>query len=514
MFILIPGRHHLVTNFQFQYLFRFIHTGMKFEKDRQNRPLPTGEIRGIIFAVTSANHEGTRRNPIPYAMRAMAVQEFSHDLPVPVFCFPVVDVGNRPDFAAYTVKSIHHQADGIFQLSPDNCVVACSTEVGDLYRDLGYQVFGAESGQAPEKNVFNPWELIEMIADDPDWHGNPEILGAIHPASYKIIRQYNLDAKIRFLFSDPIASADGDITDTRDYSSYVRQMDENTHIKWNDVALYIKPGRIGDIGCATGSWLKFASEDPVLSESDFYGVELTRQLHDICNQRKSNGEFTNPNIWFSRKNAVSGLVFAQNSMNTIHSSSLTHEIESYGSHEELLRFIKNRFEELLPGGVWINRDVVGPEKKNRIVLMKLNAVDGLNTPEADLAACSTRQRFERFARDFRREEGYSLQYELKVVNDIEFISIRYEDASEFMLTKDYTDNWESEMHERFCFWSYNDWVTALEEAGFEVGKESRVFTNDWIAEHRFEGSVELFTPELEPIVYPPTTTILIARKPV
>ncbi|MBB6481192.1 methyltransferase domain-containing protein [Spirochaeta isovalerica] len=506
MYILIPGRHHVVTNFQFQYLYRFIHTQMEAEQDRRGRALPVSEIEGIIFAVTSANHEGTRRNPLSYAHRAMAIQEFSHDLTVPVYCYPITDIGFRSDFASYTIKSILHQADDFFDLSPENCIVACSTDVGDLYEELGYSVFGAERNVAA-----NPWELIERIAAIPHWSSDRIILDEIHPASYRILKQYNLGGRIQFLFSDPIASDDGDITDTRDYASYVRQMDENTHIKWKDVASFVQPGRIGDIGCATGSWLRHATEEPRLNESDFYGVELTRQLHDICIQRKNNGEFANPNIWFARKNAVTGLVFTPGSMNTIHSSSLTHEIESYGSHEELLRFIKNRFDELKPGGIWINRDVVGPEEKDRIVLMKLNRTD--HSGDSSLTELSTYERFFRFAMDFRKEEGYSLSWDEVPVGDEDYIKLRYEDAAEFLLTKDYTDNWESEMHERFCFWSYSQWIGALKGAGFEIDSRSKVFTNPWIAENRFKGKVELYREDHEPMDYPPTNFIAVARKP-
>ena len=508
MYILIPGRHHIVTNFQFQYLFRFIHSRLESETDRKGAPLPSGKIEGIIFAVTSANHEGTRRNPLSYAHRAMAIQEFSHDLSVPVYCFPVTDVGSRSDFASFTVKSILHQVDGNFSLSPENCIVACSTDVGNLYEAEGYQVYGAE---LTEKTT-SPWELIEMIAADENWSSRKEILDAVHPSSYRILTRYHLGKKIRFLFADPIASEDGDITDTRDYASYVRQMDENTHIKWRDVAPYVQAGRVGDIGCATGSWLKYASESPLLSESDFFGIELTRQLHDICNQRKSNGEFKNPNIWFSQKNAVTGLVFPPASMNTIHSSSLTHEIESYSSHEDLLQFIRNRYDELLPGGIWINRDVIGPEEKDRMILMDLSKNDG--SPELDgLHGLSTFDLFKQFAEDFRKEEGFKVPYKIVSKNSRDYIEVRMEEASEFLLTKDYKDNWLSEMHERFCFWSFSEWKTALEEAGFAVDSRSSVFTNPWIMENRFMGKASLYSEDLAPLSYPPTNMIIIARKP-
>ena len=146
-----------------------------------------------------------------------------------------------------------------------------------------------------------------------------------------------------------------------------------------------------------------------------------------------------------------------------------------------------------------------------MVLMKLNRVDGSGS-SSNLVDLSTHDLFLRFSKDFRREEGFSLNYEIVDRNGEEFFRLRYEEAAEFLLTKDYRDNWESEMHERFCFWSYSDWVKALKEAGFEVDGRSSVFTNPWIEENRFEGKAELFTEFGEPLEYPPTNCILIARK--
>ncbi|UII25883.1 hypothetical protein LVD15_21675 [Fulvivirga maritima] len=81
-----------------------------------------------------------------------------------------------------------------------------------------------------------------------------------------------------------------------------------------------------------------------------------------------------------------------------------------------------------------------------------------------------------------------------------------------MLTKDFTDNWYSEMHERFCFWSFKDWEAELKKAGFQLAKNSHAYTNPWITKNRFEEKVKLFTPDMQELPYPPTNALLIARK--
>lgn len=397
-----------------------------------------------------------------------------------------------------------------------------------MYEALGFRILPVElvDPETEELATTSPWELVEQIASAEDWKSNTYIFNHLHQASYLIWKQYRLAEKTKRLFMDDMIGADGDLTDTRDYNSYVRQMDEIAELKFNDTVHHIKPGRIGDIGCAVGTWIKLACEAPQLRESDFYGVEVARQLYQICLQRKENGEFSNPFVFFSQKNAVTELCFGAGSMDTIHCSSLTHEIESYGGREDLLAFIQNRFTELQPGGVWINRDVLGPENGKQQVFLWMNDSDGRNDDwekefsggnelEKYLSGLSTMGIFKRFARDFRRKEGDGIEFEWQTVNDQVYASLPLSHAMEFISKKDYRGNWESEMHEKFCFWSFSEWKDHLESSGFRILPSSRHFTNDWLVTNRFEGKTRLFTMdsgELSPLPWPDTHMIMVAEK--
>ncbi|UII25884.1 transferase [Fulvivirga maritima] len=418
MYLLFPGRHHLMSSFQFSYLQNLIESGLYQAQDVEGEVIDQQHtIEGVVFAVTSANHSGTKRNPIPFYLRAMMIQEFCKELTVPCYVYGIDDVGHVPNFAAYTVKQIRHQSDLSLDLNPNNTYVICSTSVHNMYQELGYKVLPAELKDA-QKQVFEtelPWDMVEQIAASPQWQHDDNITLKIHASTQQIWQTYGLAEKVKNILSDPIIGEDGDITSSRDYNTYVRQMDEIAEIKFKETSPYILPGRIGDIGCAVGSWIKQASDDSKLRESDFYGIEVARQLFDICNQRKHNGEFSNPNVFFAQKNAVTSLVFEKNAMNTIHTSSLTHEIESYGSRNDLLSFIQNRYDELVSGGVWINRDVIGPENGDQEVYMLLNEEDGSNDAfdqqftdskalSAHLKGLSTYSRFLRFTKDFRQTE--------------------------------------------------------------------------------------------------------------
>lgn len=529
MYLLFPGRHHLMTDYQFKYLFRLIQSQLYQEIDIDgNRFIKPLEIKAIIFAVTSANHSNTRRNPVPFYIRSIMLQDFAKDLNVPSFIYGIDDIGIVDDFASYTLKRIAHESDYTLQLSPENTLVICSTPVFKLYQKIGFTILPSELADK-ENMVYQsslPWQVVEKIAEAITWQADKDIIRLIHPASYKIWDQYKIGEKVQQLFNDHIVGDDGDITETRDYSTYVKQMDETAELKYSETAPYIQAGRIGDIGCAVASWIKLACLDQRLKESDFYGIEVARQFYDICQQRKHNQEFENPNVFFAQRNAVTGLAFQRNSMHTIHTSSLTHEIESYGSRADLLQFIKNRYEELAYGGVWINRDVVGPENKTDKILMRLNKQDGRNEDydksfddshafKTYLDGLSTFGKFLRFGIDFRKEEGYSLEYKIELVNNEEFISLSLSDACEFMSRKDYTDNWLSEMHETFTFWSFNDWLSALKQAGFTIDLVSKAYVNQWIVNNRLKGKIELYkiqNNKLSPVDFPVTNMLIVARK--
>jgi hypothetical protein len=446
-------------------------------------------------------------------------------LPVPVYVYGIDDVGSLPNFASYTLKRIKHDSEGLFDLTPQNTVVVCSTPVLNMYEQLGFRILPAELSERKSWSYHQtlPWEVVEQIVASEDWQNDPQVAARMHPASRELWQKYRLAEKVKLLFRDTMISDDGDITTTRDYNSYVRQMDDIAGLKYAETAPFIRPGRIGDIGCAVGSWIKLACQDERFRESDFYGIEVARHLFDICLQRKHNGEFANPFVFFAQRNAVTGLVFDANSMNTIHTSSLTHEIESYGGRAELLQFIENRYQELASGGIWVNRDVVGPEDKDRRVLMWLNEVDGRNGDIDEqitdrqqlkqyLEGLSTWAKFRRFAQDFRRHAGYQLPYEVRRFENDYYAEVRLADACEFMSRKDYLDNWLSEMHETFCFWDFAEWKSHLEAAGFVIAPESKAYANPWIVENRLQGKVELFDLDRNPLPYPVTNMLLLAVK--
>ncbi len=520
--ILIPGRHHLITNFMAQYLYELLRNdGKVLAVDGE--PVTLSPAPNLVWAVTSANHSGTRRNPLPGHRREVAIEHLR--LTPNSFTFLIDDLGPTRRFADYVIKEIDVQSLGHLRLDPSNTIVAVSTPaVIRMYQALGYRILPLELADLATEcfRAKTAWECVIAVARaGAKWRDDETYRKLVHPASQYVFEKYRLGDAVVEVHSDPIAGNDGDLTDTRDYETYRQSFIKGAERKYALVKGHIVPGRIVDIGCATGAIMGLMSRDPRLSESDLYGVELARPLYEFCEEQKRKGYFGNPNVFFYQRNIMRGRLFQSDTVTTTTTFALTHEIESYVGHDGLLEFIDRVYEQTARGGVWINSDVVGPEDGDRLVLMECRDDDGENpdpapagqaTPEF-LARLSTAALFRQFAQDFRAHEGDGLRYEEVEKDGRKYFRLRLADAADFASKKDYHDSWYSEMHERFCYWSFTQWKQAVEAAGFTVKEASHAYRNEWIVENRWAGTFRLLANDtLEELPYPVTSMVLIAEK--
>ncbi|GAA2616122.1 methyltransferase domain-containing protein [Paractinoplanes durhamensis] len=485
-YVLFPGRHHLLTRFQADYL----------------RTLDAT----VIWAVTSANHENTKRNPIPYHRREAAIERLSaltglHSIVVPIF-----DTAPTNAFAEVTLKTVA-VVTGL-DLTPDNTVVACSTpSVSALYEKLGYPVQGVEEDEE------RPWEvLLRLAAGDETWRD------LAHPATIDVYERYRLVEAVRTAVNDPLVGDEGGLTATRDYRTYAEAFADAADRKWKAVAGYVRPGRIVDIGCGAGSLLELADREPGLHESDLIGVEVARHLYQECVHKKAQGVFQNANVYFYQRNVLGGAIFADRSIDTTLTFALTHEIWSYGKQRASLRqFIRRIYDHTTPGGVWINSDVCGPDDPHRQVLLRLSTADGANPakPRRDLnsedhvpayvGSLSTRARLDQFAVDF------AFPFDYEPVGD-DTVRIELGAAMDYLTRKDYLDNWLSETQEQFCGLSFADWRELLAEAGFELDPSSKPTRNDWVIDNRIAPVAALTDTDGRPLDWPTTHLLTVARR--
>jgi SAM-dependent methyltransferase len=532
-YLLFPGRHLVNTRFQAAYLQKLLATAPKdFSGIMVGRAVPDTAPREIIFAITSANQENSRFNPIPFHIRAMGVDRFARELrPSLSFRFRVMGIphyGHTPNFAEFTIKEIANQSEQAIKLSPENCLVLCSTpEVIRLYQAVGFTVAPAELKETEPKPV-TPIEIIREIGMG-GWPNGTMVnthLADSHRSLFGDLPE--VPQRIARLYQDPLTNQEGSLTETRNYSTYARGMNEIIRLKYLDIRAGIKGGRIVDEGCADGALLTEISRD--FPDSDLFGIDLSAEFAGRFHERQRAGEFGGAYVHFFHRNLLDR-IFEPESIDTTICNSTLHELWSYGEGEKSVRaYLAEKFRQLRPGGRLIIRDVVGPEDANQEVLLWCSDGDGHNLSPAELARhpgreagwlqkLSTRSRFQLFARDFLGgKRPFPFTELLDSGRPVFRLSLRQ--AAEFLSKKDYTDNWKSEMNEEFCFWSFTQWKSVLSIIGFEVRENpnkcnvgSRVYTNSWITQHRYEGRVALLDRAGPVIPWPPTNLVLFAQKP-
>jgi hypothetical protein len=145
----------------------------------------------------------------------------------------------------------------------------------------------------------------------------------------------------------------------------------------------------------------------------------------------------------------------------------------------------------------------------------LACVDTDGLPEDDglvaVETLSTQARFTRFVRDFRPGEAHpTVETITREGRTLFRLPLGY--AMEFIAKMEYTDNWLSEMHEAFCFWSFADWTRELADAGLRVLPGSHAYVNEWRVSHSFQTRVRLFALDGTPRPFPVTNMVLAAEK--
>ena len=533
-FLLFPGRHLVNTVFQEQYMRRVLteppSTVPGFIAGSAPIAKPPTEI---IFAITSSNQENSRFNPIPFHIRAVGLDRFARQLqkhaPFRYRVLGIPHYGHTHNFAAFTIKEIAYQSENTIQLTPENCLVLCSTpEVILLYQELGFAIVTAELSSADSRPA-TPIEIIREIGGQKQSWSAGKLAGTQLAASHASLFEDfpEVPQRIARLYQDPLTNQEGSLTTARNYSSYARGMNEIIRLKYLDIKNAIRSGRIVDEGCADGALL--AEISPDFPDSDLFGIDLSSEFASRFLERQRAGEFGGAYVHFFHRNLFDR-VFEPESIDTTICNSTLHEIWSYGDGETSVRsYLAEKLRQLRPGGRLLIRDVVGPNEGEREVLLWCSDADGQNLLATEivqhkdrstewLRTLSTRSRFFLFAHDFLSgQSGFSFK-EVSLHNRPMF-QLPLRQAAEFLSKKDYTDNWSSEMNEEFCFWDFSKWKQVLTEIGFQIIENpnneadgSRVYTNPWIVEHRHTGHAEILNLDGQMSLWPPTNMVLIAER--
>jgi len=540
-YLLFPGRHLVNTRFQAQYLESVLTTPpLALPGLIAGTATPSEPSAQVIFAITSSNQDNSRFNPIPFHIRAVGVDRFARHLQTRIaFRYRILGIphyGHTEHFATFTIKEIADQTESAVQLKPENCLVLCSTpEVSQLYVKLGFSVAPAELGEPPP-GPATPIAVIREIAQrESEWRSGALVDGQLAPSHLSLLEDFpEVPRRITRLYQDPLTNPQGSLTDTRNYSSYARRMNEIIRLKYLDIRDAIRTGRIVDEGCADGALLVEVSRD--FPDSDLFGIDLSAEFAGRFGERQRADEFRGTYVHFFHRN-LQERVFEANSIDTTICNSTLHEIWSYSEQEKTVRqYLAEKLRQLRPGGRLLIRDVVGPERGDDLAFLFCHDDDGeeladdswkplLNRQPEWLEALSSRSRFLVFAHDFlswkrgSKKAEFKFQSVKRTYQPGFLLSLR--SACEFLSKKDYVENWQSEMNEEFCFWSFTRWKEVLSETGLRVLENpnhlqygSRVYTNPWIVKNRYEGHVQLFGVGGAALAWPPTTMVLVAEKPI
>lgn len=307
----------------------------------------------------------------------------------------------------------------------------------------------------------------------------------------------------------------------RDYDVYVELMSNDDVIEQkisditDDGQRFDGDEYLLDHGCSDGSIL--AELETLYPQMDLVGIDLSDQLLERAQARKQEQGHEYGLVKTDIRRAAETL----EQPDAIVSSSLCHEIYSYGSEPHLQQYLEDSFDHLEDGGMMVIRDVIGPSQDT--TWLWLNDDNGYRTNGAEfgrpdqqeqyLDDLSTLARFEQFCEDHTSiDTSEEIIQETREQDGKTYMKMDAEIAAEYLLTKDYTDNWDNEMQETFAFWDLETYEETLETIGFEI-EDSETYTNKWIRENRFENNASIRPALDQEDTYPPTNIVIAARKP-
>lgn len=96
----------------------------------------------------------------------------------------------------------------------------------------------------PDPKPVTPIAIVREIGDrGPDWHAGPLVkvhLAASHRSLFDDLPE--VPSRIARLYQDPLTNQEGSLTETRNYSTYTRGMNEIIRLKFLDIRAGIKGG--------------------------------------------------------------------------------------------------------------------------------------------------------------------------------------------------------------------------------------------------------------------------------
>ena len=265
-------------------------------------------------------------------------------------------------------------------------------------------------------------------------------------------------------------------------------------------------GRIADMGSGSGQ----GTYDLACL---YHGLELVGIDINPVSVQLAADKFKRPNLSYEVGD-ISQMVFPTNSLDGILDSSVLHHVTSFNDFAvaRVLETFDNQVAQLKTGGVIIVRDFVIPDGPQQVYL-DLPQTDGKESgskPELSSAAL-----FEVFAQTWRSSVNPKGPVPFKRTRSPRDGFARFEItlrvAAEFVLRKDYRNDWETEVLEEYTYLSQAQFEEAFRVRGLRI-VTSRPLWNPWIVQNRFKDKFYLYDLEGRPLPYPPTNYLIVGEK--
>jgi len=291
------------------------------------------------------------------------------------------------------------------------------------------------------------------------------------------------------------------------YTRYLRGMDASMRVKVALTAAHVlRGGRAADMGMGSGaSSAALAGLYPGLS---VVGVDLDPHLVE-----RARREHPLPNLSFVHGD-VAARVLPPGSMDAIFDSSVLHHVTSFGGYDRsaTLRALAVQAEALADEGVLVVRDFVDPPNPAAPVLLDLPTTDG--PAEDPPRTCSSAALLERFAQQFRSlsaAPGFPVERVPGAPAGWQRYRLAHRHAVEFLLRKDYREDWEAEAREEYGLGTVEELAAGLGRLGLRVLVAAPI-RNPWILRHRFEGKYRMADGAGAALDHPATNALLVAQR--
>jgi SAM-dependent methyltransferase len=280
-----------------------------------------------------------------------------------------------------------------------------------------------------------------------------------------------------------------------DYERYLQSMDASMQQKVALTAAHmLGRGWLADMGMGSGTGSEALAA--LYPELRVTGVDINPEMVELAQEK-----YELPNLDF-RVGDIGQICFEEESLDVVFDSSVLHHVTTFNGYDKskATEAIENQVKQLKVDGNLIIRDFLRPEPG--LIWLELPA--------------ETVPLFQRFAQEFRYLKDESERgFEFRELDSAEPGWQRFElqrsHAVEFVLRKDYTADWETEVLEEYTYFTQAEFESTLRGQRLRI-LASTPLRNPWIIRNRFDGQFRFLTVQGDPLENPPTNYLIVGEK--